>query len=65
MASIKNYGDLSKEQLDDLESQLRRKGFAKVPTGTKLSRGQYTTSSYSGSASDFGSEKKYNIEYAE
>jgi len=65
MNVLKRSGGLSAENLQRLEGELNSRGFVKVSDTSSISPRQYKITSYTGSAKDFGGERKYNVEWLE
>jgi|AMFO01.1.fsa_nt_gi hypothetical protein len=62
---VKAKNGVTKTEVEEIAKNLVLKGFVEVGEMSKLSPRQYQVSSYTGDASSFGEDIKYNIRWHE
>jgi RNA-binding protein YhbY len=61
----KSVNGCTRDQIKEIEERLQSRGFVKVDEFSRLQKGEYKITYFSGSAKSFGSDTKCNIERQE
>ena len=61
----KSVNGCKRDEIKEIEKGLQSRGFVKVDEFSRLQKGDYKVTFFSGSAVSFGDDAKFNIEWQE